>query len=87
MSDITESFLALLVKLLELSADLRNTRLDQIIAAQARIEKRQLFEVEALKALLRGQPNEATIAALTQNLNAEADKLGAAVAAQTPPVS
>ena len=82
MSDITESFLALLVKLLELSADLRNTRLDHIEAALHRIEKRQLFEVEALKAILRGQADEATIAALTQRVNAEADKVEAAIEAQ-----
>ncbi len=82
--DINESLLHVLEKVLEMSAQVRNNRLDQVIAALHRLEKRQLFMVEALRALLRGQADEATIAALTQKLNTEADKVEAAVVSQTP---
>ena len=84
MPDITESFLQVLIKLLELSSDLRNNRLDHIEATIRHIERRQLFMVEALRALLRGQADEATIAALTSKINTEADKVESAVESQMP---
>jgi hypothetical protein len=83
--DLNDSLLHVLEKVLEMSANVRNNRLDQVIAALQRIEKRQLFMVEALKTLVRGQMDETTIAALTQKLNTEADALAAAVTANQPP--
>jgi len=84
MADINQNILDSVLKILELSLDLRNTRLDQILARLTHIERRQHFVVEALKALLRGQTDEATIAALTQKLVASASSLESSVEANVP---